>query len=100
MSAWLNQLWYGARWQSFWLLPLSWLFQWAVTLRAYLFRKGFRAQYVSNIPVVVVGNITVGGAGKTPTVLALIELLKREGFKPGVVSRGYGGDYKTDFALC
>ncbi len=98
MSAWLNELWYGARWRSLWLLPLSWLFHGVVTCRTYLFRTGFRTRYVSKLPVVVVGNITVGGAGKTPTVLALIDILQREGFKPGVVSRGYGGKYKTEFA--
>jgi len=43
------------------------------------------------VPVIVIGNITVGGTGKTPLIIWLAELLKNEGFKPGIISRGYGG---------
>lgn len=46
--------------------------------------------YQSKLPVIIVGNITVGGSGKTPVIMALVDLLKKEGWSPGVVSRGYG----------
>lgn len=62
-----------------------------VLLRRLLFRLGFKKTYYSPIPVIVVGNITVGGCGKTPCVRALYHLLLSKGFKPAIISRGYGG---------
>ncbi len=73
------------------LIPFSLVFRIAVAARRLRFRLlGFSVQRMP-VPVVVVGNITVGGSGKTPLVIALIEALRREGYAPGVVSRGYGG---------
>jgi tetraacyldisaccharide 4'-kinase len=73
------------------LWPLSLLFRTLVAVRRALYRAGvLRAQRLA-VPVVVVGNITVGGAGKTPLVHALADHLARRGFRPGIVSRGYGG---------
>src|SRR5260364_224006 len=50
-------------------------------------------------PVMIVGNLTVGGAGKTPVVIALVEALRKQGFRPGVISRGYGARIKAPRAV-
>jgi len=72
------------------LLPLSWLFAGAVALRRSLYRRGVLAATRVGAPVVVIGNITVGGTGKTPLVIALAHALAEHGRHPGIVSRGYG----------
>ena len=73
------------------LLPLSWLFAGIVSARRNLFERGALRRYQANVPVVVVGNITVGGSGKTPIAIWLALQLKQRGMRPGIVSRGYGG---------
>ncbi|MEN8170967.1 MAG: tetraacyldisaccharide 4'-kinase [Pseudomonadota bacterium] len=87
----IDSYWYrGSLW--LWLLsPLSLLFCLLVILRRSFYRIGLLPTVSFSVPVVVVGNITVGGSGKTPLVTFLIELLREQGYKPGVVSRGYGG---------
>jgi tetraacyldisaccharide 4'-kinase len=72
------------------LLPLAWLFGAVVALRRLLYRTGLRRGTPVGVPVVVVGNLIAGGAGKTPTVLAVVRLLRRHGWRPGIVSRGHG----------
>ncbi len=72
------------------LWPLSALMSWLVRLHKLLFDLGVLRVHRLPVPVVVVGNLIVGGAGKTPTVMAVVALLKRQGFHPGIVSRGYG----------
>ena len=72
------------------LTPLAWLFGGATALRRAAYRAGILRRVRVRVPVVVVGNITVGGAGKTPLVLALVDALRRRGRHPGIVSRGYG----------
>lgn len=75
-----------------WLLwPLSALFCLLVLLRRLLYRTGFLRTHRLAVPVIVVGNITVGGSGKTPLVLWLAEYLRQHGYRPGLISRGYGG---------
>ena len=70
------------------LLPLSWLYRALLALRRLAYRLGLRRTEALRVPVIVVGNWIVGGAGKTPTALALLEMLRRRGLTAGVVSRG------------
>jgi tetraacyldisaccharide 4'-kinase len=83
----LERQWYSRPDWLWLLLPLTWLFQLLSTQRR---RKQRRSSYQSTIPVIVIGNISVGGTGKTPTIIALARTLQSRGFKPVVVSRGYG----------
>ena len=86
-QAWLSR---GALACVLW--PLSMLFGAVTALRRSLYRSGvLRARAVA-VPVVVVGNLVAGGAGKTPVVMALVDTLRRHGYTPGVVSRGYGAN--------
>jgi len=73
------------------LLPLSWLFRLVSRLRYHAYRVGLLATTKLPVPVIVVGNITVGGTGKTPLVIWLARHLQGLGYKPGIISRGYGG---------
>src|SRR6185503_5748327 len=73
------------------LLPFAWIFMLAVAARRLLYRTGLLRSTGLRVPVVVVGNRIIGGTGKTPLVLALTERLLAAGFRPGIVSRGYGG---------
>jgi tetraacyldisaccharide 4'-kinase len=91
LEAALQRLWYGPRWLSLPLWPLGWLYRAAVAMRRGLYRAGvLRVQHVA-IPVVVVGNLTVGGTGKTPVAAWLARQLGLRGHRVGVVLRGYGG---------
>lgn len=74
------------------LLPLSWLYRGVLALRRHAYALGLRRTEALPVPVIVVGNWIVGGAGKTPTTLALLALLRERGLRAGVVSRGYGRD--------
>ncbi|MEO6697563.1 MAG: tetraacyldisaccharide 4'-kinase [Gammaproteobacteria bacterium] len=87
----LDHYWYSKNPVALLLLPLSWLFCAVVALRRYAYRTGLLPSYRLSAPVIVVGNITVGGSGKTPLVLWLVEFLREAGYKPGIISRGYGG---------
>ncbi|AKH88746.1 tetraacyldisaccharide 4'-kinase [Edwardsiella tarda] len=73
------------------LLPFSWLYGLIAWLRRQAYRRGWRAVWRAPLPVVVVGNLTAGGNGKTPLVIWLVEQLQQRGYQVGVVSRGYGG---------
>jgi tetraacyldisaccharide 4'-kinase len=91
-AAWqgLSAAWYRGAWWLWLLRPLELLFRIAVRLRRTLYQWGVVKTYRAPRPVVVVGNITVGGSGKTPVVVALVEALGERGVQAGVVSRGYG----------
>lgn len=87
----LDHHWYNRTGISLLLRPLSWLFCAVVALRRGAYRFGLRHQTRLPVPVVVVGNITVGGTGKTPLVIWLAHYLRTAGYRPGIISRGYGG---------
>ena len=87
---WLLETWYGGSRRGAWLLPLAWSFGMLSMLRRGLYRAGLLRSYRSSRPVVIVGNVTVGGTGKTPLVVWLAQALAAQGRRVGVVSRGYG----------
>jgi len=73
------------------LLPLSWLYGLVSGLIRLSYKVGLKRAWRAPVPVVVVGNLTAGGNGKTPVVIWLVEQLTQRGIRVGVVSRGYGG---------
>lgn len=73
------------------LLPLAALFSAVSALRRLAYRHGWRRAIAVGVPVIIVGNITAGGSGKTPLTIWLVNWLRAQGYRPGVVSRGYGG---------
>ncbi len=77
------------------LLPPAILFSWLAALRRTLYRRGILKTWRLSLPVIVVGNITAGGSGKTPLTLWLVARLQQCGLNPGVVSRGHGGAGKV-----
>ena len=84
-EAWLTR---GATACLLW--PVSWIYRLVVALRNAGYRTGLLRSHRLRVPVLVVGNLIVGGAGKTPTTMALIQMLRARGHRPGIVSRGYG----------
>jgi tetraacyldisaccharide 4'-kinase len=93
--SWIDNMWYSPSWYH-WpviilLLPLTALFWLLSGLRRTLFRVHFKPSVDIPVTVIVVGNISVGGNGKTPLVVYLAKRLRQEGYYPGVLSRGYGG---------
>ena len=74
------------------LLPVSWLYGFITMARRQAYQVGLFSSYRAPIPLMVIGNITVGGSGKTPLIIALVTHLQKQGIKVGVISRGYGGD--------
>ncbi|MBA2649064.1 MAG: tetraacyldisaccharide 4'-kinase [Legionella sp.] len=89
MSLFLEKIWYGGRFQLLrWLLcPMAWIFQVIVQVRCWFLR--LFCQQTFNVPIIVVGNITSGGVGKTPLVIELAKRCQAKGLRVGIVSRGY-----------
>ncbi len=90
MRAALERAWYhGSPWLVL-LKPFERLFQYLAGRRRHDYETGKKISWQAPVPVIVVGNISVGGVGKTPLVAALVEHFSKAGMKPGIVSRGYG----------
>ncbi|CAI1817050.1 MULTISPECIES: tetraacyldisaccharide 4'-kinase [Serratia] len=87
----IERIWSGSSLVYLLLLPLSWLYGLVSGLIRLSYRCGLRKSWRAPVPVVVVGNLTAGGNGKTPMVIWLVEQLQQRGYRVGVVSRGYGG---------
>ncbi|HLB56730.1 MAG TPA: tetraacyldisaccharide 4'-kinase [Coxiellaceae bacterium] len=90
----MNNIWYKKNIFQYLLFPFLLIYRVIIFIRYYLYKKNIFKSYKINAPVIVVGNISVGGTGKTPLVIALVNELKENGFFPGVISRGYGGKSK------
>ena len=86
---WLNACYSNSSWLLL-LAPLSWLFSLISAVRRLILQRLYQGRPFS-VPVAVVGNISVGGSGKTPLIIALVKALNKLGYTAGVVSRGYGG---------
>ena len=91
---WLETIWYKDPFLGVFLNPLGFMFSDLVRFRTFLYRRGILKTHRLTVPVIVVGNITVGGTGKTPLVIWLAKWLKDNGANPGIISRGYGGQTK------
>lgn len=87
-NLWLTA-WYGKRPWTFLLLPVTIVFVALANIRRYWILRYIQKRMVT--PVLVIGNISVGGTGKTPLLITLVKRLQQQGFNPGVISRGYGG---------
>ncbi len=90
MRSWLESEWQRLGGGALVFLPLALVFRALVAARRFLYRARILPAWRARVPVIVVGNISVGGTGKTPLVLEILEILARRGWTPGVVARGYG----------
>ncbi|WP_031432889.1 tetraacyldisaccharide 4'-kinase [Methylomarinum vadi] len=94
LARWLQDAWYKEMYVSTWIMPFSLIYVDIIRLRRFLYCKGIFKSSKLPVPVIIVGNITVGGTGKTPLVIWLANWLREHGYNPGVISRGYGGEAK------
>lgn len=95
----MQSFWSGKGWRNRLLLPVSWLFGVLSGLRRWLYQQSVLSSGHPGVPVVIVGNLTAGGSGKTPFVIWLVQWLQEQGYQPGVVSRGYGRKDKGSHVL-
>ena len=93
-SSFVVDSWYKKSLWLYLLYPFSFIFSYLTSRRRRKYIKNKKISYKSDIPVVVVGNLTIGGTGKTPLVKYIANELADRGYKPGIVSRGYGGKFK------
>jgi tetraacyldisaccharide 4'-kinase len=93
-ARWLQRAWYSPR-PVWFFIPLAWLFWLLSGLRRGAYRVGIFPVVTLPVPVIVVGNVSVGGTGKTPFVIWLAQELRKRGHRPGILTRGYGGDLSS-----
>lgn len=96
-SSWKNQP--LGQFLSLLLRPVSWVFAGLVSVRRALYQHGFYSTHTLPVPVIVVGNVMVGGVGKTPITIAVVQHLKAQGWRVGVLSRGYGRKTSSTLAV-
>jgi tetraacyldisaccharide 4'-kinase len=95
----LESAWYANGRAPWWTTPLSMFYGALIRLRGTLYAAGLSRSVVLPVPVIVIGNLSVGGTGKTPLTIAVVEALRDRGYAPGVVSRGYGGSQREPMLL-
>jgi tetraacyldisaccharide 4'-kinase len=88
------KFWYKKTFLSYFFLPITWLYLIIIKIRKYIYCNLLKPK-IFPVPIIVVGNLTVGGTGKTPLVIWIANFLKAHGYKPGVISRGYKGKAKN-----
>ena len=93
IHAWLLRRWYGDR-PIGWFIPLAGIFAAITTMRRWCYRHGIFHIVELQVPVIMIGNISVGGTGKTPFVIWLAQALQKQGCRPGIITRGYSGRSK------
>ena len=98
-AEWFERQWTQRSWWQVLLWPLSLLFRLLTSLRLLAYRIAWFKSERLSVPVIVVGNISVGGSGKTPLVIWLVEHLRAAGYTPGVICRGYGGTEPGPFEV-
>jgi len=99
LEAALSRRWYGGVKPNIVLMAIALLYQGINRIRRFLYRKGIFKSVKIPVPVVVVGNFTAGGTGKTPFTIALVKAMQNRGWQPGVVSRGYGRENATPVSV-
>lgn len=92
ISRYLLDIWYKDHFIGAALMPFGFLFSDFVKFRRWLYKIGYYKSEMLPVPVIIIGNITVGGTGKTPLCIYLANLLQAEGYRVGIISRGYGNE--------